>query len=42
MLIEVICRLSEEGSYEVNELKNKRENTFNQKIDPQNQNISIG
>ena len=40
--MEVMCRLSEEGSHEINEQENKEESAFDQKIDLRSQNIGIG
>lgn len=40
--MEVMYELNEERSYKIKELDGKKESSLNQKIDFQNQNISIG
>ena len=42
VLMEVMYELNEERSYKIKELDGKKESSLNQKIDFQNQNISIG
>ena len=42
LLVEVMCGLSEEESVEINKQEDERENTFNQKIDLQSQNVDFG
>ena len=40
--MEVTCKLSKEGSREINKQKDERESAFDRKIDLRSQNIGIG
>ena len=40
--MKVTCELSKEGSCEINEQENERNDAFNRKIYLQSQNVSIG
>ena len=42
VIIKFMYRLNNKKSRKINELKGKRENIFNQKIDLQSQNVDIG
>ena len=40
--MEVTCELGKERSREINQEEDERKNAFNQRIDLQSQNVSIG